>query len=87
MKKHTKLPPKSDWKKISDNMNFQAEFNKSWILNPYIYPNKEKRVSFDITDSDGNAFNFNPTIEGLINFINGALHHLNNHEDKLDMEN
>ena len=55
------------------------------LLNPFIYPDTSKRVCFEMEKENGTTQNFNPTILGLIGFINGALHQLE-HQEKKDFK-
>tara|TARA_R100000808_G_C2145985_1_gene153846 strand:+ start:713 stop:973 length:261 start_codon:yes stop_codon:yes gene_type:complete len=54
-----------------------------WYLNPELYPNLKKKVSFELDGSDGNLKNFDSTIIGLIGFVLQVIHHLEHHEEKV----
>ena len=64
----------------------EADTKIVWLLNPFLYPDTSKRVNFEMKDKDGKSKNFSPTILGLIGFINGAIHHLEHHEEKINIK-
>ena len=70
------------------NILYQEEAMKIvWLLNPYLYPNDRKKVSFKMEKEDGSSEDFSPTIKGLIGFISAALHHLEHNEEKVKFDN
>tara|TARA_Y100000004_G_C8942224_1_gene424686 strand:+ start:1584 stop:1820 length:237 start_codon:yes stop_codon:yes gene_type:complete len=64
----------------------EADTKIVWLLNPFIYPDTSKRVNFEMKDKDGKSQSFSPTISGLIGFINGVIHHLEHHEEKINIK-
>lgn len=73
-------------KVVLDEVKAEAGKNIVYLLNPFIYPDRYKKISFNMEDNNGNSHNLKPTILGLIGFINGALHLLA-HEEKINIKN
>jgi len=74
-------------KELNDKELNEADAKIVWLLNPHIYPNTDKVVNFEMINKDGEPQDFSPTILGLIGFINGAMHHLEHHEEKINIKN
>lgn len=72
-------------KAVLEEVKAEAGKNIVYLLNPFIYPDRYKKISFNV-ENNGNSHNLNPTIIGLIGFINGALHLLA-HEEKINIRN